>query len=603
MRILNKNFFFVRLVFLLASLLFVSCSPVHNAEDTSIQEAREAADSAFTSTFHDFFNEEMKKSSFHTHFYLPEDRTVEIGEASSIFVPISLASIQSDIVKAKEYQQLLASIDYFTLNSDNRLLYDIMSEHLKTRLMLEGIEIYYEPLIPGTGIQAVLPSLFFEYEFEDTNDIENYLTALSNIDTYFEEILTFEKEKANFGSFMSDSACKLVVSNLDSYILSPNNHFLIQSFNDKMLAFKDILTPEVYEDYIAKNQSYVENDFHNAYTLLSAGLREIKDSDKGIDPYKENNKTKYFSYLVQTKTYAALGDINNLLTEIESDIDTDIKSLAKLLENTDTAYDVPALAIGTATTDTSIVGYEHLIEALRASTSDAFPVPKDFSYEVRLLSNTLSHALPEAFYFSPSLEQTRNIIYINAHKMQGQSSYDIISSLAHEALPGHALQRNHFIKKDYPTIRKYLVNPAFAEGWALYCETILPDLYDEAYRDALQSFVYQNRLNISLYAYIDISIHYYGATKENIREFLNTHSGIQNTEIIDALYATIEANPCHYLMHYLGYREIMKMKQKAMETLGEKYSDYDFHTWLLDMGPAPFNIIKRHFDIYLNLYK
>lgn len=603
MRILNKNFFFVRLAFLLASLLFVSCSPAHNANDTSIQEEREAADTAFTSTFHSFFNEEMKKSSFHTHFYLSKDRIAEIGEASSIFSPISLASIQSDIVKAKEYQQLLTGIDYFALDSDNQLLYDIMSEHIKAKLMLEGIEMYYEPLIPGTGIQAVLPILFLEYEFEDENDIENYLTALSGIDTYFEEILAFEREKASFGSFMSNSACKLVLSNLDSYILSPNNHFLIQSFNDKMLAFKDILASEVYENYIARNQSYVENDFHNAYTLLSAGLQEIKEADQGIDPYKENNKIKYFNYLVQTKTYTALGDINNLLTEIESDIDTDIKSLAKLLENTDTAYDVPALDIGTATTDTSIVGYEHLIEALRASASDAFPVPKDFSYEVRLLSNTLSPAFPEAFYFSPSLEQTRNIIYINAHKMQDQSSYDIVSLLAHEALPGHALQWNHFIKKDYPLLRKYLVNPAFAEGWALYCETMLPDLYDEAYRDALQLFVYQNRLNISLYAYMDMSIHYYGATKEDVCEFLNTHSGIQRTEIIDALYETIEANPCHYLMYYLGYREIMEMKQKAMETFGEKYSDYDFHTWLLDMGPAPFDTIKKHFDIYLNLYK
>lgn len=596
MRILNKHSFCVRLALFLASLLFVSCSPANTDKDTAIRQEQEAAGAAFSSVYDTFFQEEMRKSSFHMHFYLSKERRNQIGPASSIFTPVSLAHIQEDIAKAKEYQNQLSGIDYFALDSDDRLLYDILSEHMKTRCMLEGIELYYEPLTPDTGIQSLLPILLGEYEFKEAEDIESYLTALEHMDTYFEEILAFEKEKAAFGSFMSDSAYQLVLNNLDAYILSPNNHALIQSFNDRISALKDSLSPEVYEAYIQKNQEYVTKDFHNAYTLLHTGLQEIKSGPMGIDTGKEENQSKYLTYLLQAKTYTSLTDTDDIREEIKHDINSDIKALAEVLakENTaDIQNPIP----------TTVADYTSLIKEIQAGAADIFPMPEELSYEVKLLPDTLGASLPEAFYFSPSLEQSNNTVYINAYKMQHKKSDAIQSLLVHEAIPGHMLQWNHFIQKDYPLLRKHLTNPAFSEGWAIYCETILPSLYGKSDTSTLQFVAYQNKINIGLYAYIDLSIHFYGDTKEDIEEFLHAHAGIQDADIIHTLYEAIEANPTRYLTYYLGYREIIRMKQQAKEILKDRYSDYDFHTWLLDMGPAPFNIIKKYFNIYLNLSK
>ena len=58
----------------------------------------------------------------------------------------------------------------------------------------EGLELYYQPLAPTVGIQAQLPVLLAEYIFYSKQDVEDYLTLLSSIDRYYEQILEFEKE-------------------------------------------------------------------------------------------------------------------------------------------------------------------------------------------------------------------------------------------------------------------------------------------------------------------------------------------------------------------------------------------------------------------------
>ena len=59
----------------------------------------------------------------------------------------------------------------------------------------EGLELYDQPLSSSLGIQAQLPILLSEYVFYSKQDVEDYLSLLSSIDTYYDSIIAFEKEK------------------------------------------------------------------------------------------------------------------------------------------------------------------------------------------------------------------------------------------------------------------------------------------------------------------------------------------------------------------------------------------------------------------------
>ena len=45
--------------------------------------------------------------------------------------------------------------------------------------------------------------------------------------------------------------------------------------------------------------------------------------------------------------------------------------------------------------------------------------------------------------------------------------------------------------------------------------------------------------------------------------------------------------------------EIHEMREQAEETLGADFDAKAFHTFLLDMGPAPFSLIRTYFRSWL----
>ena len=62
-------------------------------------------------------------------------------------------------------------------------------------------------------------------------------------------------------------------------------------------------------------------------------------------------------------------------------------------------------------------------------------------------------------------------------------------------------------------------------------------------------------------------------------------------------------NPCIYMTYYLGYLEFMDMKETAKDELGDLFNVKEFHKFLLDIGPAQFEIIHDRFDTWLENQK
>ena len=77
---------------------------------------------------------------------------------------------------------------------------------------------------------------------------------------------------------------------------------------------------------------------------------------------------------------------------------------------------------------------------------------------------------------------------------------------------------------------------------------------------------------------------------------------MKGTNIVEDLYSTLVANPTNYLEYYGGYLESVNMRNLAQSTLKKNFNLLDFHTFLLDMGPAPFTVIEPYFKTWLLTY-
>lgn len=82
-------------------------------------------------------------------------------------------------------------------------------------------------------------------------------------------------------------------------------------------------------------------------------------------------------------------------------------------------------------------------------------------------------------------------------------------------------------------------------------------------------------------------IHYENASFHKIAKVLENF-GIKDSSSAAAIYSYIAQEPCNYLKYYLGYLEILSLKEEAKTAWAGAYTDYDFHCFYLDNGPADF---------------
>ena len=108
--------------------------------------------------------------------------------------------------------------------------------------------------------------------------------------------------------------------------------------------------------------------------------------------------------------------------------------------------------------------------------------------------------------------------------------------------------------------------------------------------------------SLGLHACLDVYINYMGWDKEQVREYLLDYYEDPGT-LTDALYNAMIENPSNYLSYYVGCMEFMNMRETAEKELKSKFDPKAFHTFLLDIGDAPFDVIQAYFTTWLKEQK
>ena len=70
--------------------------------------------------------------------------------------------------------------------------------------------------------------------------------------------------------------------------------------------------------------------------------------------------------------------------------------------------------------------------------------------------------------------------------------------------------------------------------------------------------------------------------------------GFTEVTSIQEIYTHIASDPANYLAYYVGYLEMLELKKEMIKKEGENFSQKEFHQKILEIGPAPFEIIRKH---------
>lgn len=573
---------------LLGCMFFSGCtrnSPIEFLE-TDTESPEEIA--AFDSFLNDFFCAEVSSNTINLHYTLANPENYGITDAKVSLGDLSEQAFKDSNARFENYLATLKDFNYRGLSTEQQLTYDVLEDYFKLQLDTADYYLYDEPLRPSSGVQAELPILFQEYDFHDKEDIDTYLELISLTDEYFAQVIAFEEEKAEAGLFMSDYSCDTVITQCEDFLADAENHYLIETFNKKIDSF-DGLTDGEKDTYKTENQKIIQENIIPAYENLTAALTELLGSgtnDKGLCYLPEGKE--YYEQLVYFNTGCS-DSIKDIQEMISKERALDFQESSDLTEENPELWDICNESTLAALNPTAT------LNNLKELMAEDFPTPPEASFSVQYIDECVADYLAPAFYVTAAIDDYQNnSIYINESINATDVSY--FTTLAHEGYPGHLYQTIMSYEAGLSPARCILNYPGYVEGWATYVE-MLSYSYT-GFDEDVASLMEKNQTAIlSLYASTDLGIHYDGWSYEDTLKFWQNY-GINDETAIKDLYELIVEEPAHYLKYYVGYLQFEELKEYAKTRYLYNYSDTNFHAALLEIGPAPFDIIEEYLDEY-----
>jgi prolyl oligopeptidase len=184
---------------------------------------------------------------------------------------------------------------------------------------------------------------------------------------------------------------------------------------------------------------------------------------------------------------------------------------------------------------------------------------------------------------------------LRTYQPEKQVKYDKESLTLHEAIPGHIFQGSLArSQKGLPEFRKFYGNSAYAEGWALYAESLGAQL--GLFKDPYNKFgqLASERFRAARLV-IDTGIHSMGWTREQAQDYLRAHAPTQAIEEVDRYISW----PAQALSYKMGQLKIAELRKQAETKLGPKFDVRDFHDAVLRDGSLPLQLLDEEVQKYI----
>ncbi len=562
----------------------------------------------------DFFVSELTANTLNMHYTIATPSSFGIDSYESVLPFYSKEDKEASLQEIVTSLERLYSLDDSKLNEQDAYTYRLLVPYLENEKT--GISLYYysAPLSPSSGMQSQLPILLAEYAFRNKRDVDDYLALLDQTDTYFEGIAQYLKEQSEEGLFMPDYSVDKVIEQCDTIMdessLSQGTHFLNTTFEERLdsLLSSGIISEEEKQYYISQNNRLLTTVMLPAYQKLGDELILLRGSGKnenGLYYYPDGRE--YYKYILRSHT-ASYRDIDSIKALLFQDFNDNFDSMYGLLQSK------PSILTAQETSSVSFRFEEpsDMLKSLQQMMQEDFPALSEASQggelpicTIKSISKNLEEYSSPAFYLTPPLDDIReNVIYINQKNNDG--GVELYTTLAHEGYPGHLYQtvysQLYFNKTDVNPIRSLLSYSGYAEGWAMYVELMAYDYAKALMKDTnpdaeglYESYKLDRQIQLCLYSLLDIAIHYEGANYKQVHKILST-IGISNVATTRAIYEYIVEEPGTYLKYYLGYLEVLELKKEAQRLWGNDYSEYRFHKFYLENGPADFTNLKLQLE-------
>jgi uncharacterized protein (DUF885 family)/WD40 repeat protein len=512
----------------------------------------------------------------------------------------------------RETQQMQAAIldmlrqyDRDALDAEQRVSYDVYEWYLDDLVRQQEFMYYDYPatFFPVTAVHEQLIYFFTDiHPIANERDAQDYVARLAQVGTKFEQLLDGLQRREAAGIIPPAFAVQWALYGVRNLAdASATRTPFYESFEQKLGALTGVGDAEKRELLQAAEEA-IGSVVLPAYGALAGYLQRqqsIAPRDEGL--WQFPNGDGYYAYLLRhyTTTGMTAGEIHALgMAELER-IHAEMRAIFDELgypldESLPDLFDRVARDGGEVPGQEVLARYDSLIQAASRNLDAVFDLHPRASVVVvaspirgMYVSGSLDGSRPGAFHAGPG----------NA----SEALYAMPTLAYHEAVPGHHFQIALAQESDLPTFRNSVSFLGYTEGWALYAERLAWEL------GWYEGDPYGNLGRLQAEAFraarlvIDTGIHAKRWTFDQAVDYLIQNVGYESGDSVDpeGQIARYVVWPGQATAYMVGQIQIMALRQRAMDRLGDRFDLTEFHRVLLSNGSMPLDVLEQVVDGYI----
>jgi len=488
---------------------------------------------------------------------------------------------------------------------------DVLAWFLETRKAGEPFLFHGFPVNQFSGMQSTLPDFMINlHAIHDRRDAENHVARLRKFDVALDQLVEQIRYRESLGVLPPRFVIDQVLAEIAKFSAGP-----LEANPVYADLAKDVGTLELAEDerdaILADAREALETVVLPAYARLAEALRDQRARAGGeAGAWTLPDGEAYYRWALRWHTTTSLtpDEVHALgLSEVARIREAMRAAFA------DAGLEVgdPVVALGAAAEDERFLypdtdaAREQILADYRAMVADAQDRLPDLFGRLPEAKLTVERVPPFkedgsafAYYNGPSFDGTRpGTFYANLRAPREVQKFGMRTLTYHEAVPGHHLQIALATEmKGQPFFRRVIPFTAFIEGWALYAERLAleqgwhPTPFDRL--GALQAEMFR-----AVRLVVDTGIHARRWPRERAFNYMLVQTGQPAIEVqaeIDR-YIVSPGQACAYK---LGQLQILELRRRAQERLGERFDLRAFHDLVLGQGSLPLEVLAQAVDAW-----
>lgn len=523
--------------------------------------------------------------------------------------PINKSNRDKKHAFIKEYQAKLAAIDKTALTGQALLNYEILARDLSLTLEAEQFPSYLLPINQMGGAQNTFAGLGSGQSAQPFKTVTDYKAFIKRADGFITWLTSVEqamREGIKEHVVLPKPLAEKLLPQFQAHIVTKPDDSL---FWGPIKQLPDSFTEQQKADITAQYSKMITKKLVPAYQQMADFLANeyIPNSRNTIGYSDLPNGKAWYEYQIKEHTtldlsadeihQIGLKEVSRILEQMK-----DVKStvgfdgtlnefFTHLRESDEFYYETPQALIK---------AYEDVKNKIDAKIPALFDVFPKADYVVKPVEEFRAESAAGASYQAPAPDGSRpGIFYINTFNLKAQPKFLLETLSIHEAAPGHhfqiALQQEI---KDLPLFRKFGGYTVFAEGWALYAESLGKEmgLFTDPY-------MWYGRLSDeqlrAMRLVLDTGFHAKGWTRQQGIDYMIDNSSMAESDIIAEVERYI-AWPGQALSYKLGQFKIQELRDYAKNKLGSNFDIKAFHTQILIDGALPMPILEEKIKRWVN---